>query len=463
MFPALPVGPSGRQCRNPDMFSPESLRSGVLSMEDEIDLRAYVTVLLEYKVWVAGLAVVSAIVALVVSLCLPPTYEATALVAIVKSRYAMQFDPRVQTVSDIQPAYKAYPALALGDELISVMVSDLNADLDAKERSVYALGKMLDAVNGNDPSIIELTVRNWDPERTARIANRWAELFVQSTNRLYGKSDQDQAFFEAQLQDAETALVKAEQDLIEFQSRNDTAILETQLNNRRALLNEYLGVLRSLRLIIQDARLLQDRLRTQDPSTPVSLSDELAALLLGMDAFRSLSRQTSFLSTDTQDEISSWQSMGSGSLPLQIQITDRATLGDRQVDEQIAFLASLVDVLEDKLVTLEADAEALSPGILALQGQLQQVQTEDDRLSRAQSVAQETYMTLSRKVAETRISAQDDTGDVRLASRAAVPTAAISPRTSLNTVVGGALGLFVGVLGAFAVSYWQQGKETSAH
>ena len=74
-----------------------------MSMEDEINLRAYVTVLLKYKVWVAGLAVVSAIVALVASLFLPPTYEATALVAIVEARYAMQFDPRVQTVSDIQP------------------------------------------------------------------------------------------------------------------------------------------------------------------------------------------------------------------------------------------------------------------------------------------------------------------------------------------------------------------------
>jgi uncharacterized protein involved in exopolysaccharide biosynthesis len=155
--------------------------------------------------------------------------------------------------------------------------------------------------------------------------------------------------------------------------------------------------------------------------------------------------------------------MGSSDLPLQIQITDRASLGERQVDEQIAFLASLVDVLEAKLVTLEADAEALRPGMLVLQAQLQQAQTEDDRLSRAQSVAQETYMTLSRKVAETRISAQDETGDVRLASRAAVPTDPVSPRKALNTVIGGALGLIAGISGAFAVAYWRQGKETSVH
>jgi uncharacterized protein involved in exopolysaccharide biosynthesis len=434
-----------------------------LSMEDEIDLRAYVTVLLEYKRWIAGLAAVSASVALVVSLFLPPVYQATALVAIIEPRYAMEFDPRVQTVSDIQPAYNAYPALALGDGLVSEVVSDLGADLHAEERSVYELRKMLDAVNGNDPSIIELTVRDEDPERTSRIANRWAELFVKSTNQLYGESDQDQAFFEAQLQDAETALAQAEQDLIEYQSHNDSAFLETQLNNQRASFNEYLGVLRSLQLIVEDARSLQDRLRTQDPSAQVFLSDELAALLLEMDAFRSLSRQTSFLSTDTQGEVSSWQNMGSGTLPLQIQITDQASLGDRQVAEQIAFLSSLVDVLEARQVTLEADAEALRPGMLALQGQLQQVQTEGERLFRSRNIAQETYMTLSRKVAETRISAQDETGNVRLVSRAAVPSTSVSPRKALNTVVGGVLGLFVGILGAFAVAYWQQGKETPAH
>ena len=142
---------------------------------------------------------------------------------------------------------------------------------------------------------------------------------------------------------------------------------------------------------------------------------------------------------------------------MQIQITGQEGLSDKTVGEQIALLDSLIATLESKLTALEAEAESLEPDILSLQERLQQVRTEGDRLDLAKSVAEETVMTLSRKVAETRIAAQDETGDVRLASRAAVPDEPVSPRKLLNTAVAGALGLFVGVFGAFAIEYWRSG------
>jgi hypothetical protein len=42
-------------------------------------------------------------------------------------------------------------------------------------------------------------------------------------------------------------------------------------------------------------------------------------------------------------------------------------------------------------------------------------------------------------------------------SRAAVPEEPASPRRLLNTVVAGALGLMVGVFGAFFIEYWRGG------
>ena len=65
-------------------------------------------------------------------------------------------------------------------------------------------------------------------------------------------------------------------------------------------------------------------------------------------------------------------------------------------------------------------------------------------------------MSLSRKAAEARIAAQDETGEVRLASRAAAPTRPTSPRKTLNTLVGGALGLLVGILAALGIEYWRR-------
>ena len=77
-------------------------------MEEEIDLRQYVEVLIRHWGWIAGLALVAAAAALGVSFLIPPTYEATALVAVTEPRYVMRFDPRFETVNSVQPAYQAY-------------------------------------------------------------------------------------------------------------------------------------------------------------------------------------------------------------------------------------------------------------------------------------------------------------------------------------------------------------------
>jgi uncharacterized protein involved in exopolysaccharide biosynthesis len=404
-------------------------------MEDDIDLRAYIAVLLDYKFWIAGLAIAAAAVALVVSFLMPPTYEATALVAIAKPRYEMQFDPRVETLSDVQPPYEAFLTLATGDELIADLIDELGDTLVPEERSVRKVRNMLEAKSAGGSSVVRLTVQNGDPTRTAAIANRWAERFVQSTNDLYGEDQQELSFFEAQMAEARDDLSQAEQALIDFQRENKAAILETQLHNKQAALSDYLGAARSLRLIVQDARSLRERLSTQDAGLRATLSDELAALYLEIDA------------------------LNSGELPIQLQVSGEAGLDRKTVGEQIVFLDSLAAALQAKLVVLEDEGEALEPDILALQEALQRAQTEEDRLELARNVAQETYMTLARKVAEMRIAAEDETGDVRLASRASVPDRPVAPRKLLNTAVAGALGLFVGVFAAFAIEYWRSGKE----
>ncbi len=49
------------------------------------------------------------------------------------------------------------------------------------------------------------------------------------------------------------------------------------------------------------------------------------------------------------------------------------------------------------------------------------------------------------------MAAQSESGEVRLASQAAVPSEPAFPRKRLNTVLGGLLGLLVGVIGAFVL------------
>ncbi len=403
-------------------------------MEDEIDLRAYIAILLRYKFWIVGLALVAAVTAFGVSSVLPRTYEATALVAATKPSYIIQFDPRVQTQRDLQPSSRAYLALALGDELVAEVEEALAAELPSSSLSAFELRKKMEATNGTDQSVIQLVVQDQRPDRAATIANLWAALFVERTNQLYGQNEQDLTFFEDQLQEAEQALSGAEQALIDFQALNQANILAAQLGNKRTALGQYLGGARTLRLIIEDAKSLHTGLSKQDPSLRASLSDEIASLFVEIE------------------------SLNSDGLPIQLQLSGQQGLSDTTIGEQMTYLASLISTLEGKFVILEAEAEALEPDILQLQQRLEEEQTKEKRLVLAKDVTEETFRSLTRKAAEVRISVQDTEGSVRLASRAAIPVEPVGPRRLLNTLIAGALGGFIGVFGVFGLEYWRSGE-----
>jgi len=404
--------------------------------EQEIDLRAYIGVLLKFKFWIVGLALVSAVVAFAISALISPIYEAKALIAIVAPRYALQFDERFAPLN-AQPSfpYKAYPSLALSDEVLTTLIDEMSDTLPPERRTLSGLRNALTAENGADPTMVELTVRDGDPNRAAALVNRWAALFMARANEVYGRSAQELTFYEAQLAETQAALTEAEQALIAFQAQNEAPIVSTQLDNKRAALNDYLSVARSLRLVVQDARSLQERLRTQDAATQTSLSDELSSLLLQVDA------------------------LNQSRLPIQLQISGQQGLGSKTVGEQIAFLESLIAVLENKQKVLEQEATILEPDILALQEKLERIQIDHDRLERTKAVARETYIVLARKVSESRIASQNALSSARLVSRASVNEKPVAPRKLLNTAIAGALGLMMGVVGVFGIEYWRQDQE----
>jgi len=406
-------------------------------MEEEIDLRAYVLVLLKYWKWILGTAAAAAVVALVVSFLLPPTYEATALVAVTKPRYVMQFDPRIETLNNIQPAYKAYPELASGDEILQEVLARLNPRPERVE-TLRDLQAMVTAKSGTDPSVVRLTVRYRDPEVAAHIANLWAEIFVRRANEVYGTDAQSQLqFYQGQLERAKAELTAAEEALVEFQARNRESVLQNQLNSYRQMQADYLADQRQITYIVQDIQGLREQLSRQPADRPATLADQLTALFLQIKAFNA-----------------------QASAPIQLQVDSAATLSEKSLPEQIAFLDDLVRVLEAKSAEIEGRLAELEPQILALQEELQEIRTEEDRLTRSRDVAQETYMTLARKVEEARIAAEDaSTGEVRLASQAAVPEKPTSPRKLLNTAVAGVLGLMLAVFGAFVTEWWQSGAK----
>ncbi len=431
-------------------------------MEEEINVREYVAVLIRYWKWIASLAILAAVAALVVSFLLPATYEASAVVVITKPRYVMRFDERLETVKDIQQPTKAYPVLAMGDDLLLQAMAAMNPPLPEAEQDLSHLRSKLKATASNDPNVIELRAGHNDAKTAAEVVNAWADVFVERVNELY-ESDQDVQFFEQRLADADESLRAAEQALIEFQGRNQAAILAAQLASARQDVWDYAAEQREIERVVRNARALQERTDTQQEEARADLDDELAALLLYIQAFSIQTSQpvqtSSYDAAELTGEInlSLTHLSSENPSPIQLQISGSALLSlERTVGELTALLEGLVTMLEARQDEINTRVALLESQILTLQQQLEVVETEKDRLTRARDVARETHLILSRKVDETRIAAQDESGGARRASYAAVPTKPVSPRKLLNTAVAGALGLFTGVFGAFALAYWRQ-------
>ena len=104
--------------------------------DDEIDLREIVRVILAKWRWIAAATIISAAVALGVSLLLPKKYQASAYVALTKPDVVFRFDPRITTEVET-PAGKGIPDLALsGDVLQIVLDSSAAATLDPAKKFV---------------------------------------------------------------------------------------------------------------------------------------------------------------------------------------------------------------------------------------------------------------------------------------------------------------------------------------
>jgi capsular exopolysaccharide synthesis family protein len=400
-------------------------------MEEQLDIRKYVAMMGRWWRLIVVCVVLAAASAFAVSSFLPPTYEASAVVIIAEPQYQMQFDPRFP-VEQWTPAYEAFPTLAQSDGVLEQVVEAYTPSpaADIEDWSVQTLSEMASAISQGDPSLVVLTVSSRSPEDAAGIASAWAAALVERGNGVYEVSEDDVAFFEAQVAQAKTALDDADAALVAFEGQNQANILQAELDSLLRSQSDYLADGRAIAYLLQDIEALRGQLARQPADRPSSLSDDLTMLFLQIEAFNS-----------------------SASTPIQLQIGSAESLSSKSFAEQIAFLDDLASTLETKSEAVASQAAALEPEILALQEQIEGVRLGRSRLERARTLAQETYMALARKLEEAHITAQGNDGVLQVGSLAAVPEEPTGPRRLMNTALAGMVGAMLAGGGVFLFEY----------
>ncbi|MCC7360942.1 MAG: hypothetical protein IT317_15775 [Anaerolineales bacterium] len=404
------------------------------ALDDEVDLRQYVWAVLRNWRLVAGLAIVTGTVAAGLGLLRQPVYTATSLVSVAQLPYSLRLEGVVQT----EPLpERSYQDLALSDEVVAAVLAETAGLFTDETPTLEDFRQRLEAASGSTTSLMKLSVHDGDANRAAAIANAWAEALAARAALLYGPGTAQLESYSAQLAGAESELLAAEQALTAYEADNELLLRLARLDSLRASLADYLDREHIFELLRRDAQNLLARMEQADPQAPASLADETALLLLVAQA----------------QSLNSRASIGAGaggSAPAQIQIQiGGATTSGQTAGQLLVTLRAYLDALEAQRTDARVQAEALSPALLDVQGQVAAAKARLRDLTRARDQAETQYLALARKVDEVQIAAQDAGASIKIASRAAVPHDASGGAILLGLaglVAGAGLGVFLVLL-----------------
>ena len=445
-------------------------------MEEEIDLRRYLQVLLRYAWLIVSLALLSALVAFLVSTTTAPRqYNATASVLISQSYSQITFDPRFQTVDSANMLARSYAlnqqshraalvALVRNGHVAEAVMEQLG---DESLRPVQLLSMVSGRIGGGagtsdgNSDVIDITVTCGEPDRAAEIANAWAEAYVAHVNVLYGSRPESYASVQQQALSEWQVYREAEEALLSFLAASraeelDARLAETQslidemLDDRQETMAVYYETRRKTEQLLDDAGALLSQIQSGGKGNPAT--NQLALLMLKSQVFAS-----------------------SADLPAQLQIQiGAADAAEVDAGSQQADVEALIDVLERRVAGLDGSIkEASAAPVPVLLGQLydqkralvverEQVRAQEKELVRARDLVWETYSTLQVKAAELGIATQTADVEVVFASPAVEPLRPVGRSHLLYAGVAGASGLAFGMLFVLGLDYLRPGFDLGA-
>ena len=324
---------------------------------------------------------------------------------------------------------------------------------------------------------IKITASNPDPVYAAAIANAWAENAVSSINYAYS-GEQLPAEIQLNLAPAKVEYEEAQQVLEDFLVENQVDILQKQIVETSALLDELVQDRtwkiaynvqrkRNMEQIIDRANALKQQLATGNTTLAAGLGEALAVLRLGSDAFSEVQIESGLNSSSRFD------SELSGAVRETVFMGSRQpdTIFDVQISELIESVEAgesyqrdldrIIDSAEsEKLVaeaallqlaqqSLEIDNDELlvttSERLRNLQSQLENERAHLNELTSTRDLTWDAFQALAQKETEVRNNLQTSSS-VTLASPAVPPVEPTSRGVLRNTLIGAAVGFFLSLI-----------------
>ena len=405
---------------------------------DEIDLKAYIKTILGNWIWIVLVSLVAGIITFIFLTLQSEQYSSSSLVSVSSPSLDVEFDSNIRTtegsVTNLQS--NDLSSLALSDKVMVDLFEQVESEISDDIANHNELKDKLTVSTETRSDLIRLSGIFSDAELSAFVVNQWSELFVESANLFFEGSQEDsQRFLEDQLADARVELDSVNNELVEFQSRNTKAFVQTQLDSDRSLQQSYVSKRNALDILLYDIQGVKKQIN-QNPNDANALSD-LTLYTLQNRAF------------------------GTGA-SIQLDITNFGELSSSTLESRIALLNGLETTVVAQQADIEGLLAGLEPLILFRQEQIESLTIEEVELESRRALINNTYDSLALKVAEAAIEQDDTSGRAQVASVAIVP---IEPMPR-NRVANSALAAIVAAMLAVGIilirAWWIEDEEMSA-
>ncbi len=441
-------------------------------MEEELDLRELLGIILKHKVLIIALFVCAIVGAFIASKLMTPIYQAGTTI-LVESGSGLE-NPFAQMLGTDKPQLGDYAEILKSRSLLFAVANKLNLVQDENSPEMADLRKAvsIQAVTGSN--LIKITTESPDPKLARDLANSLAEEFIkqnESLNRTQARGAREfiagqLEIVSAELAAAEEALKNYKQEHQVFAPQEEVKSILDQLTRLETLRAEAIvgqqEVATRLAEINKQLAGVDNRIIASTTITNNPLIQELKAKLTALEVELSGAREKY---TDKHPTV---LSLIAQTEEVKARMKQEA---ERVVSTETEMLNPVYQELYKQAGQLVVEALALEVRLdtvakLITEQEQQFIQLPEKELQLANllrnaKVSEQIYIMLRQKYEEVRITEAMESANVRVIDAALEPLQPVRPRKLLNMAIAAVLGLFVGVGLAFAIEFMDNTVKTA--
>lgn len=431
------------------------------------DINDIIRTVVKWRWLIAGMTLACVLGSIVISLLIVPTYQGTVVLEINREPTRVledNADVAPSQGSDLEflstqlgllqsrsLAERVARALNLGNDE-NFVAQDGGRRVDREAIAVGTLRGNLTAKPQRNTRLVNVSYTSPDPQAAARIANAFAENFIQfNMENRYAANNDARAFLQNKLASVKASLEKSERDVVNYAQRAGilqlgggggatTGANETSLDaNSLVQLNAALSAARGDRIAAEQ----RYRQVAGQRSTAIQSSGTVQGLI----------GQKAQLEAEYQEK----SSLFKPEFPLMVQLRARINALDRSISNETGNVSgALSSSLRAEFTSAVARENALEARVAGLRSNVMDLRRRSIQytiLQREADTNRALYDSLLNRYKEVGVAGGIGTNLVGIVDRAQTPGGPIAPNLPLNVLLGLALGLVLGFGSAFAIEF----------